>query len=41
MTTGTQEYVSIMKRAVLSSFATVVVTVTGITLMPVDELRMF
>jgi hypothetical protein len=30
-----------MLRPVLSPFVTVVVTVTGITRMPVDELRMF
>ena len=41
MTIGTPEYVPIMtRRPVLSFFVTVVVTVTGITRMPVDELRM-
>jgi hypothetical protein len=30
-----------MLRLVLSSFVTVVVTVTGITAMPVQQLRMF
>ena len=35
------EYLSIMAlRPILSSFVTVVVTVTGITTMPVEQLRM-
>ena len=38
----TPQYLSIMTlRPVLSSFVTVVVTVTGITSMPVQQLRMF
>ena len=41
MTTGAAEYVSNMTlRPILSSFVTVVVTVTGMTTMPVEQLRM-
>ncbi len=41
MTSGTPEYPSIMSLGPnLSSFVTVVVTVTGTTKMPVDALRM-
>jgi hypothetical protein len=37
---GAPEYSSNMTRPILSSFVTVVVTVTGITAMPVQQLRM-
>jgi hypothetical protein len=41
MTFETREYLSNMTlRSILSSFVTVVVTVTGITTMPVEQLRM-
>ena len=41
MTVGATEYLSNMTlRPILSSFVTVVVTVTGITTMPVEQLRM-
>ena len=41
MTPRTTEYLSNMTRhAVRGSFVTVVVTVTGITTMPVEQLRM-
>ena len=41
MTSATTEYLSnMMGRPLLSSFVTVVVTVTGITAMPVQQLRM-
>lgn len=41
MTFQTREYLSNMTlRSIPSSFVTVVVTVTGITTMPVEQLRM-
>lgn len=41
MTNRAPEYVSNMtRRPILSSFVTVVVTVTGMTTMPVEQLRM-
>ena len=40
MTFETPEYVSIMTLRPILSFLTVVVTVTGITAMPVEQLRM-
>jgi hypothetical protein len=40
MTSETREYVSIMTLRSILSFVTVAVTVTGITTMPVEQLRM-
>ena len=40
MTFETPEYVSNMRLRPILSFITVVVTVTGITAMPVEQLRM-
>jgi hypothetical protein len=41
MTFGAREYIwNMTLRPILSSFLTVAVTVTGITTMPVEQLRM-